>query len=296
MTDDQRSGLGSGASEGAAGDGGVDGEVHEKSQKSYETILEQEIAAGKHELERSAPGLALSGLSAGLDLSFSVLLMGVMFTLVRDVFSEPIVEMLVANMYAIGFIFVIFGRSELFTEHTTLAFLPVIDGQATIAQLGRLWGIVYVSNMVGVCAFAAFVAWLAPELGVVDPAAFVELAHRVTDHRWWVILLSAVLAGWMMGLLTWLVTAGRDTISQIFFVWLVTVAIGFLHLHHSILGTGEVLAGVLQPGSTVGWGPLVSFIALATVGNAFGGIVFVGILKYAHASSQRFTSHTVWED
>jgi len=274
---------------------GADGEVHEESQKSYQTILEQEIAAGKHELERTAHGLAFSGLSAGLDLGFSVLLMGVMYTLARDAFPEAVVEMLVANMYAIGFIFVIFGRSELFTEHTTLAFLPVIDGQASLAQLGRLWGIIYASNLVGICAFAAVVAWLAPELGVVDPGAFAELAHRVTDHAWWVIMLSAVLAGWMMGLLSWLVTAGRDTISQIFFVWLVTVAIGFAHLHHSVLGTGEVLAGVLQPGSPVGWDALASFTALATVGNAIGGIVFVGLVKYAHASSKRFTSRAAWQ-
>jgi len=282
--------------DGGGREGGADGEVHQESQKSYQTILEQEIAAGKHELERSAKGLTLSGLSAGLDLGFSVLLMGVMYTLARDAFPEAVVEMLVANMYAIGFIFVIFGRSELFTEHTTLAFLPVIDGQASIAQLGRLWGIVYAANLVGICAFAAFAAWLAPELGVVERSAFTELAHRVTDHPWWVITLSAVLAGWMMGLLSWLVTAGRDTISQIFFVWLVTAAIGFTHLHHSILGTGEVLAGVLQPGSPVGWGALASFTALATVGNAVGGIVFVGLIKYAHASSKRFTSHSAWQD
>jgi len=296
MTEDDEGPGGADDPQDASDGVGAGGEVHKESQKSYQTILEQEIAAGKHELERSTHGLAFSGLSAGLDLGFSVLLMGVMLTLVRDVLAEPAVEMLVANMYAIGFIFVVFGRSELFTEHTTLAFLPVIDGQASIAQLGRLWGIVYATNLLGIGAFAAFVAWLAPELGVVEPGAFVELARRVTDHPWWVVLLSAVLAGWMMGLLSWLVTAGRDTISQIFFVWLVTVAIGFSHLHHSVLGTGEVLAGVLQPGSTVGWGPLASFTALATVGNAVGGIVFVGLIKYAHASSRRFTSRSVWQD
>ena len=44
-------------------------EQSEEPQKSYGTILEQEIAAGLTELERPALGLLLSGLSAGLDVS-----------------------------------------------------------------------------------------------------------------------------------------------------------------------------------------------------------------------------------
>ena len=47
-----------------------------------------------------------------------------------------------------------------------------------------------------------------------------------------------------MGLLSWLVAAGRDTISQIVLVWVITTSIGFANVHHVVLGTVEVLAGV----------------------------------------------------
>ena len=43
-------------------------------------------------------------------------------------------------MYAVGFIFVVLGRSELFTEQTTLAVLPVLNGRASVASLLRGWG------------------------------------------------------------------------------------------------------------------------------------------------------------
>jgi hypothetical protein len=43
----------------------------EGAQKSYQTILEQEITEGLRELERPSAGLFISGLSAGLDVSFS---------------------------------------------------------------------------------------------------------------------------------------------------------------------------------------------------------------------------------
>ena len=66
----------------------------------------------------------------------------------------PVVRLLVANMYAVGFIFVVLGRSELFTEQTTLAVLPVLGGRATVRELLRLWGVVYVANLIGAAAFA----------------------------------------------------------------------------------------------------------------------------------------------
>lgn len=137
-------------------------EKGEEPQKSYETILEQQIQAGLTELERPARGLFLSGLSAGLDVSLSLVLMATMITLTRDSLPHAVSEILVANMYAAGFLFVVLGRSELFTEHTTLAVLPVLDGRSSLSQLGRLWGLIYVANLIGATAFAAFAAFIGP--------------------------------------------------------------------------------------------------------------------------------------
>ena len=83
-----------------------------------------------------------------------------------------------------------------------------------------------------------------PRLGVISRESLGIIAASVVDHSGLVIFLSAVLAGWLMGLLSWVVAAGRDTISQIVIVWMVTAAIGLGHLHHAILGSVEVLGGV----------------------------------------------------
>jgi formate/nitrite transporter FocA (FNT family) len=268
---------------GHAGEDAVQGESNEESQKSYRTILAQEITAGKTELERSALGLLISGLSAGLDVGWSLFLMGAMLTLVKDALPHVIVELLVANMYSVGFLFVVLGRSELFTEHTTLAVLPVLDRQASIRQLLRLWGLVYATNILGVSLFAAMTAWVGPSLGVISRPALGEIAHGVVAHGSWQMLASAILAGWLMGLLSWLVTAARDTISQIFIVWLVTTAIGLCHLHHVIAGSAEVLAGLFA-GQGITWADTGRFLALVTLGNALGGAFFVALLKFGHAT------------
>jgi formate/nitrite transporter FocA (FNT family) len=260
-------------------------EKGEEPQKSYETILEQEILSGLTELERPAGNLFLSGLSAGLDVSLSLLLMAVMRTLTEGELPHAVSEILVANMYAAGFIFVVLGRSELFTEHTTLAVLPVIDGRASLRQLGRLWGLVYVANLIGAAAFAAFLAFLGPRLGIIGPRVLGDIAADVVKPAWWLILMSGVLAAWLMGLLSWLVAASRDTIGQIFVVWLVAFAIGFGHLHHAIVGSTEVLAGVFSgQGATLAdfW----RFLLPTTVGNLLGGFIFVALIKYGHAHSK----------
>jgi formate/nitrite transporter FocA (FNT family) len=258
---------------------------HQDPKKSYREILEQQVKEELSQLARPSSGLLISGLSAGLDVGFSVLLMAVMLTLVGGTLSAPVVDILVANMYSVGFIFVILGRSELFTEHTTLAFLPVLNQRASIGALARLWGLIYGSNLVGTAIFALLVTRIGPALGVVEPAAFGDIARKMVEHPWWVILTSGILAGWLMGLLSWLVTASRDTISQVLLVWLVTTSIGLAGLHHSIVGTVEVLAGIFanQGITLLDYG---HFILWATLGNAVGGLVFVALVKYGHATRQ----------
>jgi formate-nitrite transporter family protein len=252
----------------------------EPPQKSYQKILEQETAEGLKELERAPFGLLISSFSAGLDLSFSLLLMGVMLTMVGA--SQPAAQIAVAMMYSIGFILVILGRSELFTEHTTRAVYPVLTGHASVPALLRLWGLIYVGNLAGTAVFSKLITIIGPALGIVDVSRLGELAHRVVGHAWWVLLLSGVLAGWLMGLLSWLVTASRDTISQVFFVWLITSSIGLCHLHHAVVGSVEVLTAVFAHcGVTLGnYG---FFLCWATLGNIGGGVFFVAVLKYSHA-------------
>ncbi|WP_458185742.1 formate/nitrite transporter family protein [Haladaptatus sp. NG-WS-4] len=250
-------------------------------QKSGQTILAQEIESGLNELERPSDGLLLSGLSAGLDIGFGPLFMAALTTLVASAWGEPLTEIVVANAYAIGFIFVILGRSELFTEHTTLAVLPVLDGQASIRQLSRLWGLVYLGNVVGGSIFAAVAVVLAPAYGIAESGAFVDIAKNLLDHSAPLLLVGGVLAGWLMGLLSWLVTAARETLARVFFVWLIATAIGLAHLPHSIAGNVEVLAGMfLSPSITLL--DYARFLVLATVGNAIGGSTFVALLKYGH--------------
>jgi len=251
---------------------------------SQRDILGTQIREGLSELNRPSDGLFLSALSAGLDIGFGPMLMAVTLTVAEFSFSTPLTEeLLMANAYAIGFVFVVLGRSELFTEHTTLAVLPVLDRQASVGQLLRLWGVVYAGNLVGCVLFAGAIVLVTPAMGVAESRAFVEIATNLTDHDWYVILAAGVFAGWLMGLLSWLVAGAQETVARLAIVWLIATAIGFAHLPHSIAGSVEVLAGAFVS-PEIGALDFLRFLAAATVGNAIGGTVFVGLLKYGHVA------------
>ena len=254
----------------------------QKPQKSQQLILQHTEEAALTQLNRTPAGLMLSAFSAGLDIGFSVLLMAVVFTLFHGIFPDPVVQFLVANMYPIGFIFVVLGRSELFTEHTTLAVLPVLQGLASVKKLLRLWIIVYFSNIVGGLIFALILAYFASSLHFIQNWSLAEIGHAMVANSWLTKLLSAALAGWLMGLLAWLVAASRETISQIFIIWIITASIGLALLPHCIVGNIEV-ASALFTGS-VSFSQYINFIVPVTLGNIIGGAFFVGILKYSHTA------------
>jgi formate/nitrite transporter FocA (FNT family) len=257
----------------------------DQSRKAPDEILSEQISEGLTELRRPSLGLSFSALSAGLDIGFGPLMMAVTLTMASGELPKPILGLLTAAMYSVGFLFVVLGRSELFTEHTTLAVLPVLDGRASVTSLARLWGIVYTANLIGGALFAAFASYVGLQMGVVEVSALEELAKRMVDHEFLTILLAAVLAGWLMGLLTWLVTAAQDTVGRVLIVTLVTAVIGFAHLPHVIAGNVEVLMGLFA-GADVTLADYGTFLLASTLGNIVGGTVFVGLLKYAHAIRQ----------
>jgi formate-nitrite transporter family protein len=248
--------------------------------KPGRTILEQESADALIELERPLGGLFLSALIAGFSVGTGILVMAAVMTFADGEISELTLRLLLANAYAIGFIIVVMSHTDLFTEYTTMALLPAFSGEASYRAVARLWIIVYVANLIAATAFAALAATLGTGLQIADPTAFRELALKMLDHGTGTIVLSAVLAGWLMGVMSWLVSSGRDTTSQVLFVWLIGLTIALLGLHHCITGTIQVMLGLFA-GETVTLGDFARMLAWTTLGNVIGGFAFAAIIRYS---------------
>ncbi|WP_254535698.1 formate/nitrite transporter family protein [Halomarina litorea] len=252
------------------------------TQRDYTAILENQVEEGLIAIRRPASGQFLSALSCGLDLGIGMFLLFAVHTAVAGVYASPTMEFITAGAYSVGFILVILGRLELFTEHTTLAVLPVLTGRASTADLARLWVVVLGANILGGILFAPVAVYAGPELGVVDAASFISIASTFVEMSPGGLFVGAVFAGWLMGLLSWILTSARDTISRLVVILLVTFTIGFLHLPHSIAGNIEVLSGALVS-SSITYADWALFEVVTVAGNAVGGVVFVALFKYGHA-------------
>ncbi len=249
--------------------------------KEVQQILEEQIDTSLKEFNRSNVSLIVSAFTAGLEIGFSVLLMGAIASFYSDQISTDYFKFYIALCYPLGFIFVIIGRSELFTEHTALAILPLLKGFVKLKDLLVLWGLVYAGNIIGGFFFSLLLVNLGPEVGFINTQIFGQLAYDLVNVEWNIILVSAMLAGWMMGLLGWLVTSSQDTTSRIILIILITSIIGIAGLHHCVIGSIEMLAGWLE-GDRVDGMDYLKFQFWTTLGNAIGGSVFVAILKYSH--------------
>ncbi|MGB3587491.1 MAG: formate/nitrite transporter family protein [Tunicatimonas sp.] len=265
-----------------AGQEEVKDEINQQSKpKEGGLILKEQVQMALAEYRRHNRSLLLSSFSGGLEIGFSVLLMGLLYTMFYGQLTKNGLDLALAFAYPIGFIFVILGRSELFTEHTTLAVLPVLNGSVRVLELVRVWTLILVGNLIGGYVFAFIITMMAPEMGIISVEAFEYFAEKLLEFGWGLTLGSAILAGWLMGLLSWLNSSSQETTSRIFIIILVTATIGLAGLHHSIVGSIEVFAGFLIS-SEISFSDYLFFQLWATVGNIIGGTVFVALVKYSH--------------
>jgi formate/nitrite transporter FocA (FNT family) len=244
-------------------------------------ILDQLSEHGFLQHSRPSWSLFLSALAAGLEIGFSILLMGVLYSLFENRISEPEMRILLSLSYPLGFLFVIIGREELFTEQTTIAVIPVLSRKKKFTSLLRLWGIVLGGNLIGCLIFSCILATLPVEMKIIKPEAYQHIAEQIPHYEWSSLFGSAVFAGWLMGLLAWLISSTTETISRILLIILVTFVIGVSGLHHCIVGSVEMFTAMLT-GHNITIYHYIHFISLTVPGNIIGGAVFVAALKVSH--------------
>lgn len=242
-------------------------------------ILERAIDEGVEQLNRPTISLFLSSIAAGLILGFSAMAVAVVSQAI-DPTTSPLLERLaVALVYPLGFVICIMSGTQLFTEHTATAVYPILDGREHPLALLRLWIVVITGNLVGTLASSALIN-MASDV-VAAQTGYLEIANHLVHFDFFTLLVSGVLAGWLMAQGAWMLLATPPQSSQIICIYLVTFLIGVGGLHHSIAGSAEIFTAVLIS-PDFRWGDALYFVSTALLGNLIGGSTFVAILNYAH--------------
>jgi formate/nitrite transporter FocA (FNT family) len=187
--------------------------------------------------------------------------------------------------YPLGFLVVITGRQQLFTENTLTAIIPLLVRRnlVTLWSVGKLWTVVLVSNIVGAHLFA----WIVATTQMFSPEvrhAMFELSKEAADVTFGVAILRGIFAGWLIAMVVWMLAA-IDT-GRFAIIIIITYVVGLAGLTHIIAGSVEVLFLVM-----VGYKSWISifvgYMLPTLIGNCIGGVSLTAALNHAQAVSGR---------
>jgi formate-nitrite transporter family protein len=238
------------------------------------------VEDAREELKRSTRSLAFSGVAGGLTMGITGLSVAAVRAMLGRGGWQDLVSLLV---YPIGFIAVIIGRAQLFTENTLYPVVLVLDERKHLLHTLRLWGVVFASNLLGAFLFAL--------LAIRTPSVMPQIASQLVDlgldaangsaaHLFW----SGIFGGWLIALVAWVVTASQWTIGQLAMVWLLTFVVGVGKFAHCIVTSSEILSAVLAGALPIS--AYLHWLLPATLGNIVGGVVIVSMLNYGQVTEE----------
>lgn len=254
--------------------------IEAHSRPNAALIHETIRAEGESELSRPVTALLLSGLAAGLAMGFSLIAEGVLRAHLPD---APWRDLVSKFGYTIGFLIVVLGRQQLFTENTLTPVLPLLYNRdlRTFGLVARLWVLVLAANIAGTWAISAVLAGTSlfpPEV----KEAFLAISRHVVEASFWITTMRGIFAGWLIALMVWLIPGAGQSRSAVIVLltWLVTVA-GFAHIV-----AGSVDASFLvfsNQASIVDY--LWRFFTPTLLGNVIGGVALVAALNSGQVAS-----------
>jgi len=255
----------------------------DSSRRTAHEIFDKAAENAEDELSRSSRALAVSGLTGGVTMGLT----GLAVASVRAILGQgPTAELVAFFFYPIGFIAVIIGRAQLFTENTLYPVVLVLTDHRHIRNTLRLWGIVFVANVAGAFLFALLASHtssLEPKIAEELVKLGIDSVSMTTSRMFW----SGVFGGWLIALVAWMVSASHWTIGQIAVVWLLTFLVGIARFAHCIATSGEIitaaLAGAVPISSYLHW------LLFATLGNIVGGVSLVSLMNWGqvHAGEEQ---------
>lgn len=247
-----------------------------------EEIYRRTREEGRRRLSRPVLELGATAVVGGFDVA-----VGLAIFLLTSAALEPKIGVNAAHFagaigFGIGLVFIVVGRSELFTENFLVPITGLSRDRGSWVKLGELWLVSLVLNLAG----GALLAIVVTSHGVLRPGsreAAVRLSENLASYSPGTAILSGLVAGALMTVLTWFVEGAAESMGvRIVMAWLVGFVLVLGSFDHAIVGTIEMIYGI-RAGADIGYGQLFSNLGIATASNLVGGLVLVTFARSAQA-------------
>ena len=250
------------------------------SAREPEKIYEATREEGRRRLSRPVYELAATALVGGFDVAFGV----AAYALTAAAIGGDRGRVAGAIAFGIGFVFIVVGKSELFTENFLI---PIVGLNArdrgAWLKLAELWTVALLLNILG----GLLIAVVITSHGVLRAGTdrpLVDLARHVAHYGTATAFLSAIIAGALMTLMTWFVEGAAESMGvRIVMSWIVGAVIVLGAFNHAIVSTIELIYG-MRYGGGVTYGQLFTNLGLSVAGNMVGGLLLVTFVRTVQAA------------
>lgn len=236
---------------------------------------------GERRLTRSRLELVSTSLVAGFDVVFGVIALAAATAAMTPHFGPAAAHFFGSLGFGIAFIFIVVGRSELFTENFLVPVTALSRGKLSWLKLAQLWTISPILNLVGGTALVLVVSskGILPQGSV---PALVAVAERIAQLSPWSAFLSAIVGGALVTAMTWMVEGVGTVGGRIVVAWIGGVVLALAGLNHVIVVTLELIFG-MRFGADVGLDDTALNAGIAIAGNMIGGLLFVTLTRTSQA-------------
>ncbi|TQN42647.1 formate/nitrite transporter FocA (FNT family) [Blastococcus colisei] len=252
-----------------------------------DTIYARAKDEGERRLTMPLAEQASSGFIAGVTIVFGIVALGMVHDLLEPAFGAGPADLAGALAFGVGVVFLVVGRTELFTENFFDPVATAIDrsGRAPWLELGRLWGVVLVLNLVGGAVMTGiFVVPGALPSGAHEVLAGV--AEHIAGKESLATFTRAIAAGALLTLLSFLLHSADSTGSRMALAWVVGAFLALGPFDHVVVSALHLLFGIWL-GAAIGYADLALNIGLAAAGNLLGGILLMTLTHAVQARTAR---------
>ncbi len=250
----------------------ADDALEDNLNDAFDRLVEE----GAQRLERTWLETLATGTLAGMEVATGVLAL----LAVQARTHNPL---LAGLAFSIGFIALLLGHSELFTEGFLVPVTAVAARRATARQLGKLWAGTLLMNLVG----GWTITWVMMKAypGLHDQA--IESArHYVDAPRSIHTVALAVLAGSTITLLTRMQHGTDSDLAKIVAAVAGAFLLAGLMMFHSILDSLLIFAALHTGRAPFGYVDWLRWLSYTLPANLFGGLVFVTLLRFVRSKDR----------
>lgn len=253
----------------------------EHLESSFDAILE----TGRQRMRRPWLDLLATGAVGGIEVAFGVLAL----LYVTQQTGSPLLGGLA---FSIGFIALLLGHSELFTEGFLIPVTVVAAGEARLRALVRMWAGTLIGNLAGGLVRAEVVDQAFPQLHHQAVSVAGEYLHAPLGLRTFCL---SLLGGAAITLMTRMHQGTDNIVGKL----VATVSIAFvlagMHLYHSVLLSLIAFTALLTGAATFGWLTWLGWFGFIVIGNVVGGVLLTTMLRLIR-SRQRVADYRIAND